>query len=147
MKIHTSLLRKVPKVRKLWACFGVLSLLFFTPASAQSLVGVWSTTFRVGYTGNGVSFIRFSPNGAVQLEMASADSQGGASAMRRCQGTYQFNGQMVAMQWASCQDCNGFGCYFSNTSMVSTWLRGPFYVRYIDSQTVDIGNQVYHRQQ
>ncbi len=40
MKIPTSPLREAPKIRKLWACFGVLSLLFIAPASAQSLAGI-----------------------------------------------------------------------------------------------------------
>ncbi len=143
MKIRTGLLCEAPKVRKLWACFGVLPLLFFTPASAQSLAGVWSSSNVSPYGARTVQFFRFNSNGAVQLEMGASNSQGGGSVIVRCQGAYQFNGQTVAMRWSACQSCGGLaGC--TPTNMVPG---GPFYVRFMDNYTVDIGGEVYHRQQ
>ncbi len=147
MKIHTSPLRGAPKVRKLWACFGVLSLLFITPASAQSLVGTWSTTSQTDAV-SGYMFLRFNSNGVVQGEMGVADlQQRGGSGTTRCSGAYQFNGQMLAMRWSACQACGAAGCYPVSTSNATSVFGGPFSVRFMNNSTVDIGGQVYNRQQ
>ena len=143
MKIHTSLLRKAPKVRKLWACFGVLPLLFLTPASAQSLVGVWSGTYTNPDGLRGFTFLRFNADGSMQKQIGWSDPRGQGSGTARCQGTYQFNGQMAAIQLTACRMCSASGC----ESRQGYFPGPPANVTFIDDYTINIGGDVYHRQQ
>ncbi len=149
MKIRTSLLRNAPNVSKLWACFGVLSLLFFSPASAQSLAGVWSGQTHTPEGINGVDFLGFNANGTVQHQGVWTDPTGQGSGQFRCQGVYQFNGQRVAMRWGACEMCGAGGCY-SNTNVLLMQQRlwsGPFMVRFLNAYAAEIGGSVWHRQQ
>ena len=149
MKIRTSLLRKAPKILKLWACLGVLPLLFAAPASAQSLVGVWSSQTHTPEGINSADFLGFNANGTVQHRSVWTDPTGRGSGQSLCQDVYQFNGQMVAMRWGGCQACGAGGCY-SDTNVLLMQQRlwgGPFMVRFLNAYAAEIGGSVYHRQQ
>ena len=91
-------------------------------------------------------FMRFNSNGAIQIEMAVAGG-GGGSGSERCQGAYQFNGQMLAVRWSACQSCGAARCYPNGNSLIARVYRSPYAGRFIDDYTVNIGGEVYHRQQ
>lgn len=109
-------------------------------AMAQSLEGRWMNVGNNGQGSQYAYYVSFAGNGALQTEMDIAASGGIGSGVTRCQGSYQFNGQLLQTQ-GSCVVCPaGTGCVQGPPLQ----LGGP--VQFQNSVTFSIGGDVFRRQ-
>ena len=93
-------MRKITIIAFLSVCCTFAS---YGTAMAQEIIGTWS---GVGGTSMGqyAHSMRFFPNGGLQTEMAVAGS--GGSGVINCQGSYQYDGQILITHVSR---CNGPG--------------------------------------